>query len=152
MESLFVALLALPVALECAASASDVGQAWQMGRLSAERPNERGWENPRPGWQAQCGESDPALTRTVAFAGGSSVGGAYQFGDEPEAFFPAVAHSQLCTMLPDGVGLVTQNFGDGDLNTFTISRTLSEHLRDADLLVLYVGVNDVLTQQNTKTR
>ena len=152
VESLFVALLALPVALECVASASDVGQAWQMGRLSAERPNERGWENPRPGWQAQCGGSDPALIRTVAFAGGSSVGGAYQFGDEPEAFFPAVAHAQLCTMLPDGAGLVTQNFGDGDLNTFTISRTLTEHLRDADLLVMYVGVNDVLTRQNTKTR
>lgn len=152
VESLFVAVIALPVALECAASASAVGQAWQMGRLSAERPNERGWENPTPGWQAHCGERDPAVTRTVAFAGGSSVGGAYQFGDEPEAFFPAVAHAQLCTMLPAGAGLITQNFGDGDLNTFTISRTLSEHLRDADVLVLYVGVNDVLTQQNTQTR
>lgn len=152
VEVMFLGVLLVPISVELAVSESSLGTAWRMERLSAERPNERGWENPEPGWQAQCGSSDPKAMRTVAFAGGSSVGGAYQFGDEPEAFFPAVAHRHLCEGLPAGMGLTTQNFGDGDLNTFTISRTLDAHLQDADILVMYVGVNDVLTQQNTRTR
>ena len=152
VEVMVLCVMLLPISIEIAVASSPLGNAWKMGRLSAERPNERGWENPSPGWQGQCGSSDPNAMRTIAFAGGSSVGGAYQFGDEPEAFFPAVAHQRLCELLPADVGLTTQNFGDGDLNTFTISRTLDAHLQQADILVLYVGVNDVLTQQNTRTR
>ena len=80
------------------------------------------------------------------------MGGAYQFSGEPEAFFTAVAHETLCDQLPDGYALRTHNFGDGDRNTFTISRTIDAHLEDADILVLYVGVNDILTKQNRLTR
>jgi len=152
VDALLVAVCLVPFALESAVSSSALGQAWRMDRLSSERPNEKGWEDPQPGWEGWCGSDDPASIRTIAFAGGSSVGGAYQFGDEPEAFFPAVAHRELCADLPEGVGLRTQNFGDGDLNTFTISRTIEQHLAEADVLVLYVGVNDVLTRQNTRTR
>ncbi len=152
VDILFVAVCVFPFSLESAVADSSLGRAWQMDRLTTERPNERGWENPTPGWKDRCGpeESDNAIT--IAFAGGSSVGGAYQFGDEPEAFFPAVVHRELCATLPEGAALSTQNFGDGDLNTFTISRTLDAHLKDADVLVLYVGVNDILTRQNTRTR
>lgn len=152
VDALLIALCLVPFALESAVSGSALGQAWRMDRLSSERPNEKGWEDPRPSWEGRCGSDDPTSTRTIAFAGGSSVGGAYQFGDEPEAFFPAVAHRALCSDLPEGAGLKTQNFGDGDLNTFTISRTIEQHLLEADVLVLYVGVNDVLTRQNTQTR
>lgn len=152
VDALLIALCLTPFALESAVSSSALGQAWRMDRLSSERPNEKGWEDPRPSWEGQCGSNEPTSIRTIAFAGGSSVGGAYQFGDEPEAFFPAVAHRVLCSDLPEGVGLKTQNFGDGDLNTFTISRTIEQHLLEADVLVLYVGVNDVLTRQNTRTR
>ena len=53
---------------------------------------------------------------------------------------------------PADVRLTTHNFGDGDRNTFIISRTIDDHLNDADILVLYVGVNDVFTTQNTSTR
>ena len=128
------------------------GRAWQMGRLTGERPNEKGWENPASNWTGTCESSQVTDTVDIVVAGGSSVGGAYQFGGEPEAFFTAIAHHILCADLPDGMRLRTHNFGDGDRNTFTISRTIDEHLSDADILVLYVGANDVFTTQNTLTR
>ena len=149
---LMVALAMVPLGAEHWVRESPVGQAWQMGRLSGERPNEKGWENPESTWTGRCGAEDSAQTVSVVVAGGSSVGGAYQFGGQPEAFFTAVAHHQLCDELPQGTQLITYNFGDGDRNTFTISRTIDSHLLNADILVLYVGVNDVFTTQNTLTR
>ena len=147
---MFISLFVLPVGLEAALLASPAGGAWVMSRLNGERPNEKGWESPVAGWSGSCGAGDQAVT--VVVAGGSSVGGAYQFADEPEAFFSAVAHHDLCEQLPDGLALKTLNFGDGDRNTFTISRTIASHLNEADVLVLYVGVNDIFTTQNSKTR
>ena len=47
--------------------------AWQMNRLAGERPNEKGWEDPRAGWTGRCGDEDAADTVTVVVAGGSSV-------------------------------------------------------------------------------
>jgi lysophospholipase L1-like esterase len=151
VDVLLLTSLAFPLALEAAVRSSDWGSAWVMSRLSGERPNERGWENPSAGWTGECGDGG-AKSVTMVVAGGSSVGGAYQFGDEPEAFFTAAAHRALCASLPSSIRLTTHNFGDGDLNTFTIARTIEDHLKDADILVLYVGVNDLLTTQNTQTR
>ena len=149
---LLISGMAIPLALETWIRASPLDSAWQTNRLAGERPNEKGWEDPRAGWTGQCGEKDAAKAVNVVVAGGSSVGGAYQFGGEPEAFFTAVAHKTLCAALPADIRLTTHNFGDGDRNTFTISRTINDHLQSADILVLYVGVNDVFTTQNTRTR
>ena len=149
---LMIAGLSLPPAAEAWVRTTPLRDAWQTNRLSGERPNEKGWEEPAAGWTGQCGGSDASRTVSVVVAGGSSVGGAYQFGGEPEAFFTAIAHGALCAQIPDNVRLRTHNFGDGDRNTFTISRTIDEHLAPADILVLYVGVNDVFTTQNTMTR
>ena len=149
---LLIGFLSLPAAAEAWVRTTSFRDAWQMNRLAGERPNEKGWEDPVAGWSNQCGEVDADASVRVVVAGGSSVGGAYQFGGEPEAFFTAVAHKTLCEQLPTGLRLRTQNFGDGDRNTYTISRTVDAHLKDADILVLYVGVNDVFTTQNTMTR
>lgn len=146
-----VGLCLVPAGAELWARGTVLDAAWRMERLTGERANERGWENPSPGWSGRCGDEQGELTRVVV-GGGSSVGGAYQFSGEPEAFFTAIAHKTLCERLPEGYALQTQNFGDGDRNTFTISRTLDAHLKDADVLVLYVGVNDILTKQNRLTR
>ena len=144
-------LLLVPFGAELWARGTALDAAWRMERLTGERANERGWKDPSPGWTGSCGAADGQLTRVVV-GGGSSVGGAYQFSGEPEAFFTAVAHQVLCDSLPAGRALRTHNFGDGDRNTFTISRTVDAHLEDADILVLYVGVNDILTEQNRLTR
>ena len=149
---LMVALAMVPLGAERWVRDSPGGQAWQMSRLSGERPNEKGWETPESSWTGQCGSTDSDNSVSVVVAGGSSVGGAYQFGGQPEAFFTAIAHHKLCAELPEETQLITHNFGDGDRNTFTISRTIESYLSDADILVLYVGVNDVFTTQNTLTR
>ena len=149
---LLIALFAVPMGAEQWLRGSAAGDAWQMSRLSGERPNEKGWENPNASWIGECGDPESSNSVSIVVAGGSSVGGAYQFGGQPDAFFTAIAHQQLCESLPPDVSLRTHNFGDGDRNTFTISRTIDEHLSDANILVLYVGVNDVFTTQNTRTR
>jgi lysophospholipase L1-like esterase len=149
---LLMATMSVPVAVEAWMRTTSLNESWQMGRLSGERPNEKGWDSPVSGWTGRCGDEDAARTISVVVAGGSSVGGAYQFGGEPEAFFTAKAHEELCRELPAGVRLTTHNFGDGDRNTYTISRTIDAHLESADILVMYVGVNDVFTTQNTMTR
>jgi hypothetical protein len=149
---LVVATLSLPVAAESWMRSTSLNDSWQRGRLSGERPNEKGWETPVSGWTGRCGEDNAPRAVSVVVAGGSSVGGAYQFGGEPQAFFTAKAHEALCRDLPADVRLTTHNFGDGDRNTYTISRTIDAHLESADILVMYVGVNDVFTTQNTMTR
>jgi len=149
---LLVSTLSVPVAAEAWMRVTSLSESWQMGRLSGERPNEKGWDDPTSSWTGRCGDEQAPQQVSVVIAGGSSVGGAYQFGEEPEAFFTAKAHQALCRSLPADVHLKTHNFGDGDRNTYTISRTIDKHLESADILVMYVGVNDVFTTQNTMTR
>jgi lysophospholipase L1-like esterase len=90
----------------------------------------------------------------VIYVGGSSTGGAYQFVGEPDAFFPALVHRQLCGALPAGMGLRSTNFGDGGRDSFTIRRSLDKLLdrAPARLIVAYIGVNDLLGSNNTRTR
>jgi len=149
---LLVAALSMPLGAEAWMRTTGLNDSWQMDRLSGERPNEKGWDSPVSGWTGRCGDENASRSISVVVAGGSSVGGAYQFGGEPQAFFTAKAHAALCRDLPADVRLTTHNFGDGDRNTYTISRTIDAHLESADILVMYVGVNDVFTTQNTMTR
>jgi lysophospholipase L1-like esterase len=151
-DYLFVLLLALPLTLEGAVRSSYLAEAWDPSKLSLETVPDLGWKDPVPSWTGSCGDQTDPLHLT--FAGGSSTGGAYQFRDEPEAFFPAQAHALLCAQLGGGGGLVTTNYGSGNRDSHTISRTVDQLIDDssADLLVLYVGVNDVLTHNNSLTR
>ena len=152
IDVLLMSVLALPFSMEVLVRDTVLGDSWDASRLADERPNEKGWDNPVAGWTDQCGAADATNTVHLVIGGGSSVGGAYQFGDEPEAFFTAQTHRVLCESLPPDTSLKTSNFGDGDRNSFTISRTAEEHLKHTDLLVMYVGVNDLFTTQNTLTR
>jgi hypothetical protein len=152
VDLLLLSVIACPMSMEVLVRNTILGEAWDASRLADERPNEKGWDNPVAGWTGRCGPDDAARTIHMVVGGGSSVGGAYQFGDEPEAFFTAQAHRKLCDSLPVDTALKTSNFGDGDRNSFTISRTAEEHLKNADLLVMYVGVNDLFTTQNRLTR
>ena len=146
---LLLLAVALPFGAEVALRETYLEAAWDATRLSQELPAEEGWQNVVASWADRCpdGAPDP---RRVVFLGGSSTGGAYQFREEAAAFFAAQAHQQLCGELP----LHTWNYGTGDGNTFTISRTLRHVFRQtgAELLVMYVGVNDLLTQHHPQTR
>jgi lysophospholipase L1-like esterase len=139
-EHLFLTLLLLPVGAEVSLR-SGLGDAWsglgetrlELGELD-------------PFWSGSCGDG----ATSVVFGGGSSTGGAYQFPDEPDAFYPSRAHNRLC----EGRGLTTWNYGHGGRNTHVLADGIDrvmEHT-SADLVVLYVGVNDLLTQHSALTR
>jgi len=161
-DHLSLLLLAIPLTIEGSLQHADLP--WAPHQLSPELPSERGWREVVAAWKGSCdetegegetegneGENEEGGSSRIAFLGGSSTGGAYQFSSEPGAFFAAQAHLVLCEGRD---GFTTTNFGTGDGNTFTISRTIEQVFEQAqpDLLVLYVGVNDLLTQHHTMTR
>ncbi|MFZ5482361.1 MAG: GDSL-type esterase/lipase family protein, partial [Myxococcota bacterium] len=154
-DLLSVLLLATPVSCELAARGTYLRKAWDVERLTSESSPTKGWRDPEPFWSGACGPEGAAEARAVLFAGGSSTGGAYQFLDEPEAFFAARAHERLCERLPPDTRLTTTNHGGGGRDTFTISRTidlLMDRAADPEVVVLYTGVNDLAGGTNTKTR
>jgi len=114
------------------------------------------WRAAQPTWTGACGPSETAADRVVrvAWAGGSSTGGAFQFRDDPGAFFPAQVHERLCTGLAPGLRIESRNYGDGARDTFTIAHTVDQMIGapPVDLLVLYVGVNDLLTDSGGTPR
>ncbi len=153
-NSLFLLLLALPPASELFVRSSYLGDAWDISRLSGEAASATDWRLAQPFWTGTCGPDDAGHALSVAFAGGSSTGGAYQFRGQPDAFFPARVHARLCERLPADTALHTGNYGDGGRDSFTISRSIERMLDDADpdVLVLYLGVNDLLTSGGSMSR
>jgi len=152
-DLLFAMMLLTPVSLELGLRDTYLQQGWDLSRLSGDLAPSVGWQNPEPVWSHTCGDPSGTLLR-VLWMGGSSTGGAYQFRDQPTAFYPAQAHARLCAQLPEGMGLRSENYGDGGRDTFTISRSLKGiAARDPlSLVVVYTGVNDLLTMSGTKTR
>lgn len=153
-NAVLVVVVMLFPAAELALRATYLGEAWRMDRLTGEGASDADWRDAKAFWREACGPADAARTVSVAWAGGSSTGGAYQFHNDPTAFFPAQAHRVLCASLPPDTRLVSHNHGDGGRDTFTISRSISRLLErsDPDVLVLYVGVNDVMTSGGALSR
>lgn len=140
------------IGLEVGARSTFLDRAWDSARLSGDLAPTVAWRDPEPFWRDACGVTEGA--DGVIYVGGSSTGGAYQFVGEPDAFFPALVHRQLCGALPAGMGLRSTNFGDGGRDSFTIRRSLDKLLdrAPARLIVAYIGVNDLLGSNNTRTR
>jgi len=150
-DALLLHLLLLPIAAEGAARATYLDRAWDGARLADESVGgESGWRTPRPFWTGVCG--DGATARNVYYLGGSSVGGAYQNRGDPAGFFPGRVHGKLCES--KGVSIRTLNFGEGGRDTFQFSRTIDHILASGapSVVVAYLGVNDVLTQNSALTR
>lgn len=154
-DGLWILGLASIPATELAIRSTYLAEGWDAARLSGELAPTVGWRQATPFWTGSCGSVDASKRIGVVWAGGSSMGGAYQFRGEPDAFFPAQVHQRLCATLPGDVHLSSGNFGDGSRDTFTISRTIEkmvDDVGDVRLVVLYTGVNDVLTTNNAHTR
>lgn len=146
--------LALPVGAELALRSTWLDEGWRPERLSGEKASASDWREALPFWDGRCGPDGADRSVRIAWAGGSSTGGAYQFRHEPGAFFPARVHASLCAGLPPDTSLRSYNFGDGGRDTHTISRSIDRILErsEPDVLVLYVGVNDILTRDHPLTR
>jgi hypothetical protein len=146
-DALFVWVLALPLGLEGIARSGALETAWNpelLGRGSVDAQL-------NPYWSDRCGSKDASPVR-LAFLGGSSAGGAYQFSKEPGAFFPAVLHRALCERFP-GQAFETTNLAQGGRNSFSFSRHARTILGTdpPDLVVAYLGVNEY-TQNQPLTR
>ncbi len=149
-DAAFVTLLALPVALEAEVRSSYLVDAWDPAQLAGASVEGTGRAAVmEPFWTGACG--DEAARKRIDTFGGSSSGGAYQFKDEPEAFFPARVHERLCAQ---GYAIASSNFGNG-------GRDSSDAAAAADALyakeppaavILYFGVNDLLTRDSPLTR
>jgi lysophospholipase L1-like esterase len=147
-DVLFATLLALPLATELAVRDGYLDTGWSSEHLSgAELGAGDDASRVVPYWSASCG-ADPKL---VWWFGGSSAGGAYQMEGRPGDFFPGQIHRSLCDQ---GMSVHTVNFSDGGRDTFTFSRALPDLMaKEApDLVVIYVGVNDILTANSALTR
>ncbi len=150
-DHLFLLLLALPLSAELALRSTYLSDAWSPEALAGQS----GDSGPLlPFWKDRCGPAGATRELSLVFGGGSSTGGAYQFRSRPEAFFPAVVHRQLCAALPPETALTTWNYGEGGRDTHILSRAMGALLETtgADMVVLYVGVNDLLTTDSPMTR
>ena len=154
-DLLFVMLLLVPISLELTVRGTYLDRGWDMARLNGDLAPSLGWRNPDSFWTGQCVASQSkgeAEIKRVLWMGGSSTGGAYQFRNDPTAFFPAQSHQRLCD--GTGISIRSENYGDGGRDSFTVSRSIAEvaDRGQLDLIVVYGGVNDVLTKSGTKTR
>ncbi len=156
VDLIFGSALLAVLSIELGVRASYLDGVWRPDSDPGNATALSDWRLGQPTWRGRCGPGSRRFDRTVrvAWAGGSSTGGAYQFREDPTAFFPAQAHQQLCDIAGAVVQVETYNFGGGARDTFTISRTVDRMLHDpeVDLLVLYVGVNDLFTKTSEWTR
>ena len=147
---LALALLVLtPIAAEAALRATLVNRAWDPEVLAGASVGASQADTITiPFWSDSCGAAPAAL---YAF-GGSSTGGAWQYRGEPTFFFPARLHTRLCAA---GIAVRTMNFGEGGRDTFDFARGAERIFTDNGppaVVVLYVGVNDLLTRESPLTR
>ncbi len=102
-----------------------------------------------PFWTGECAGQGAA--RTIYTFGGSSAGGAYQFRDEPEAFFPARLHALLCAT---GGSYVSRNYGESGRDSFDAARAAGALFAATPpaIVIVYTGVNDLLTADHPYSR
>lgn len=145
-DAFVLTLLALPLGAEVMLRSTPLPDAWARAHTEAvERDGDFSVF-----WQDRCGDGP---VQNVYFMGGSSVGGAYQFQESPEAFFAARTHAGLCAARPDRA-LRTLNYGQGGRDSLDFAQAAPVLYADAPpaVVVLYLGVNDLLTIDHPLTR
>jgi lysophospholipase L1-like esterase len=137
-DQAFLMIILLPFTVEWSLRDTYLYTTWSPKALEGQQEDWYDWTNPLPYWQAQCGDQTQA--KGLLYVGGSSTGGAYQFADDPDAFFAGQLHNSLC----QNNSIHSHNYGNSDRDTHTISRTITQMLdaTNADVIVLYVGHND----------
>ncbi|MSP54726.1 MAG: hypothetical protein EXR69_03840 [Myxococcales bacterium] len=155
-----VTTIATLVGIEIAVRASFVGVAWDPALLAgnaldaADQPHAAF----KPFWSGSCptagGGGGEASASTIYTFGGSSAGGAYQFRNEPEAFFPARLHALLCAQRTPGSSIVSHNFGESGRDSFdaanAVDTLFAQH--PPAISIVYLGVNDLLTADHPLSR
>lgn len=151
-DTFFICIVLLPVQTELFLRSTYVDRVWSPDGLKVQyRADDNATTLPLT-WKGICGTPPTNSDYTIVISGGSSTGGAYQFKDEPQAFFSTKIHQDLCQISPPSTKLSLFNYGSADLNTHLINKRFPNIPQSKpDVLILYVGVNDVLTQRYPQT-
>ena len=151
-DTFFVCLLLVPIQSELFLRSTYINTVWSPEGLQVQYRSEDTQTSLPMTWKGICGTPPTTKDFTIVVSGGSSTGGAYQFKDEPEAFFSTQIHKELCSHVPSNTKLALYNHGSADLNTHLITKrffTITNN--QPDIVILYIGVNDVLTQRYPQT-
>jgi lysophospholipase L1-like esterase len=151
-DTFFICLLLVPIQTELFLRSTYVDNVWSPEGLKVQYRSADNATSLPLTWKGICGNPPTTEEYTVVITGGSSTGGAYQFKDEPHAFFSTRIHKELCGTTQPSTKLSVYNYGSADLNTHLITKRFSNITQSKpDILILYIGVNDVLTQRYPKT-
>ena len=151
-DTFFMCLVLLPIQTEFFLRSTYVDRVWSPDGLKVQYRTDDNSTTLPITWKGICGSPPTSSDYTIVISGGSSTGGAYQFKDDPQAFFSTRIHQDLCKIAPSSTKLSLYNYGSADLNTHLINKRFPNisHSKP-DVLILYVGVNDVLTQRYPQT-
>ncbi|MAA79431.1 MAG: hypothetical protein CL916_09235 [Deltaproteobacteria bacterium] len=150
-EYTFLLLLCIPLQLEHSIRSSYLNRVWSEETLGGkQQENLRGLPKT---WSETCEGRGSMKEQTIIVSGGSSTGGIYQFKEEPTSFFTTHLHNSICQNNLSFKTMTTYNYGVEDYNTQLIAdqgQWLKEK-HSPDILILYVGVNDVLSKHHTQS-
>lgn len=150
-EYAFLLLLCIPLQLEYIIRSSYLNRVWSPETLAKNTKEER--RGLPLTWSGSCEGRAETKDIRVVVSGGSSTGGIYQFKEEPTSFFTTHLHNSICQNNASFHTLTTYNYGVEDYNTQLISDQgawlKEEH--NPDVLVLYVGVNDILSKHHQQS-
>ena len=148
LDCIALTLIFIPVSLETTIRTTYLNKAWDVDTLSAKYNLEDPSEYLISMYNESCGNK--GKKRNIVFIGGSSTGGVFQFRQTPHLFFAGQSHIKLCTQLGMKFSLNTKNYGRAAMDTHVIAKSFDSllHTTKADLVVMYVGNNDLLTRKS----
>lgn len=154
VDTALILVLAAPISIEAALRHTYVQEAWSAETLRGNSLKTTGGKGTSIGafWESSCGDAPP--TANLYFFGGSSTGGAFQFGGHAEWTWPARMHAKLCAV-PDRRGtLAAHNFGDSGRDSFDIAGAAPTLFakQPPSVVLFYGGVNDLMTETSALTR
>ena len=151
-DTFFICFLLIPIQSELFLRSTYINTVWSPEGLQVQYRSEDMQTTLPMTWKGVCGKPPTTQDFTIVVSGGSSTGGAYQFKDEPEAFFSTKIHKELCSQIPSHTKVALYNHGSADLNSHLIAKRFFNITNNQpDIVILYIGVNDVLTQRYPQT-
>ena len=148
LDCIAITCLFIPISIETTVRSTYLNKAWDVKTLSAKYNQDDPSEYLISMYNESCGSK--AQKRNVVFIGGSSTGGVFQFRKTPHLFFAGQTHTKLCAQLGMRFSLNTKNYGRAAMDTHIIAQSFDNllHTTKADLVVMYVGNNDLLTRKS----
>ena len=150
LDCIALTILFIPTSLEATIRSTYLNKAWDVRTLTAKYNQEDPSEYLISMWNESCKKETAKHQRKIVFVGGSSTGGVYQFRQTPHLFFAGHTHAHLCAQVGSKYTINTKNYGRAAMDTHIIAQSFDSllHTTKADIVVMYVGNNDLLTRKS----